>query len=85
MQTKIVQLETEQILNIPKEWEFKTKKVIISWDEEKRAIVIRPKMPRIIIRLPGQPRVISNDWPSVVFPLTAKERRQINQYKKRNM
>ena len=77
METKIVQLETEQILNIPQEWEFKTKKVIISWDEHKKVLINRPKTRRKFIRLPGQPKVISNDWENVVFPLTAKERREI--------
>ena len=82
MQTKIVQLETEQILNIPQEWEFKTKKVIISWDEDKKALIIRPKTRRKFIRLPGQPKVISNDWANVVLPLTNKEQREIRRFKR---
>jgi len=82
MKSKIVQLETEQILNIPKEWEFKAKKVVITWDEEKKAIIIRPKTRRWMIRLPGQPKVIPNDWTNHVLPLTAKELREINRHKK---
>ncbi len=82
METKIVQLETEQILNIPQEWEFKTKKVVISWDEDKRVLIISPKMRRQFIRLPGQPKVISNEWENVVLPLTNKEQREIKRFKK---
>jgi hypothetical protein len=84
MQSKIVQLETEQILNIPKEWEFKTKRVIMTWDEEKKELEIRPDYRRRMFRLPGQPKVIPNDWKNHVLPLTAKERREIRRYKKAN-
>jgi len=77
MPVKYTKLVVEQIVHIPKEWEFKTKKVLISWDEERQALLIRPYKSRTRFCLSGQPKVISTDWENSVFPLTMRERLEI--------
>lgn len=82
MPVKYTKLVVEQIVHIPKEWEFKTKKVLISWDAERQALLIRPYKRRTPFGLPGHPRVISSYWENSVFPLTLKERLEITCYNK---
>ena len=77
METKYVKLETIQILNIPNEYRFKANEVLLSWNEQEQLLTISPAPRKAWIRLPWQTRTIPNNWHNYVFPLTAKERREI--------
>lgn len=85
MEPRQIELVTEQILQIPKDLEFKTKRVVITWNEEEQEMTIRPLKRRWTPRRLGKSRRIPNQWENHVFPLTAKEQREIRRFKKKQI
>jgi virulence-associated protein VagC len=77
---KISEIIKGDILLIPNEFEFSVKKVHLSFDANTQTLMIRPAPTRKMARVSKRAERVPNAWENHVFPLTKKERREINKY-----